>query len=43
MLSQIGKIDLHPIHFHFHKFYPIEINHKINDKKLLAVVDAFKD
>jgi len=33
---------LHPIAFHSCKFQPAEINYKIHDKKLLAVVDAFK-
>jgi hypothetical protein len=36
MLSQFGEIDLHPINSHFHKFYPIEINYKIIDKKFIC-------
>jgi len=33
---------LHPVAFHSRKFQPAEINYKIYDKELLAVVDAFK-
>jgi len=33
---------LHPIAFHSRKFTPAEINYKIHDKELLAIVDAFK-
>jgi len=33
---------LHPVSFHSRKFQPAEINYKIHDKELLAVVDAFK-
>jgi len=33
---------LHPVAFHSRKFQPAEINYKIHDKELLAVVDAFK-
>jgi len=33
---------LHPVAFHSRKFSLAEINYKIYDKELLAVVDAFK-
>jgi len=33
---------LHPVAFHSRKFQPAEVNYKIHDKELLAVVDAFK-
>ena len=33
---------LHPIPFHSRKFQPAEINYKIHNKELLAIVDAFK-
>ena len=33
---------LHPVAFHSRKFQPVEINYKIHDKELLAIVDAFK-
>jgi len=33
---------LHPVAFHSQKFTPVEINYKIHDKELLAIVDAFK-
>jgi len=33
---------LHPVAFHSRKFSPAEINYKIHDKELLAIVDGFK-
>jgi len=33
---------LHPVAFHSRKFQPVEINYKIHDKELLAIVDTFK-
>jgi hypothetical protein len=43
ILSQLGKkIIFHPISFLSHKFSPIEINYKIHDKKLLAIMDVFE-
>jgi hypothetical protein len=33
---------LHPNTFHSRKFSPAEINYKIHDKELLAIVDCFK-
>ena len=33
---------LHPVAFHSQKFQPVEINYEIDDKELLAIVDAFK-
>jgi hypothetical protein len=43
ILSQLGKDNLlHPIGFHSHKFSLIEINYKIHDKKLLAIMDVFE-
>jgi len=33
---------LHPVAFHCWKFQPAEINYKIHDKVLVAIVDAFK-
>lgn len=32
----------HPVAFHSRKFSPAEINYKIHDKELLAIVDSFK-
>jgi hypothetical protein len=44
VLSQLGVDNLlHPVGFHFHKFFPIKINYEIHDKKLLAIVDAFEE
>jgi hypothetical protein len=37
-----GENRLHPVAFHSRKFAPAEINYKIHDKELLAIVDAFK-
>jgi hypothetical protein len=34
---------LHPIGFHSHKFFPVEINYEIHDRKLLAIVDVFEE
>jgi len=33
---------LHPVASHSRKFQPAEINYEIQDKELLAIVDAFK-
>jgi len=33
---------LHPVAFHSRKFQPAEINYKIHNKELLAIVDTFK-
>jgi len=33
---------LHLVAFHSRKFQPAEINYKIHDKEVLAIVDAFK-
>jgi len=33
---------LHPVAFHSRKFQPAEINYKIHDKEVLAIVNAFK-
>jgi len=33
---------LHPVAFHSRKFQPAEINYKIHNKELLAIIDAFK-
>jgi len=33
---------LYPVPFHSRKFQPAEINYEIQDKELLAIVDAFK-
>jgi len=33
---------LHPVAFHSRKFTPTEINYKIHNKELLAIVDTFK-
>jgi hypothetical protein len=42
-LSQVAKDKkLHPNAFHSRKFSPAEINYKIHDKELLAIVDSFK-
>jgi len=43
VLSQRDKEgQLHPVAFHSRKFQPAEINYKIHNKELLAIVDAFK-
>jgi hypothetical protein len=42
-LSQIAEDKkLHPNAFHSRKFSPAEINYKIHNKELLAIVDSFK-
>jgi hypothetical protein len=38
-----GNNILHIVGFCSHNFSPIEINYKIHDKKLLAIVDAFEE
>jgi hypothetical protein len=44
VFSQLGEDNLfHPIGFHFRKFNLVEINYKIHDKELLAIVDAFEE
>jgi hypothetical protein len=43
VISQKSRHDkLHPIAYHSCKFSPADINYKIHDKELLAVVDSFK-
>jgi len=43
ILSQPGENNLLlTIEFYFHKFSPVEINHDIHDKKILAIMDAFE-
>jgi len=42
LLQQDDKGRLHLVAFHSTKFQPAEINYEINNKELLAVVDAFK-
>ncbi len=43
IFSQLGKdIFFHPIGFCSCKFSLMEINNKIHDKELLAIVDAFE-
>jgi len=43
ILSQWNNEErLHPVAFHYGKFQPAEINYKIHDKELLAIVDALK-
>jgi len=41
LLQLEEKNFLHPISFYFHKFSLIEINYKIHDKELLAIMDVF--
>jgi hypothetical protein len=44
VLSQPGKDNLlHPIGFHSRKFSPTNINYEIDDKELLAIMDAFEE
>jgi hypothetical protein len=44
VLSQLGEDNLlHLVNFCFHNFFPMGINYKIHDKKLLAIVDAFEE
>ena len=43
VLSQRSESgNLHLIAFHSHKFMDSELNYKIHDKELLAIVEAFK-
>ena len=43
VLSQHGDGEkLHPVAFHSRKFSATEINYKIHDKELLAIVDSFQ-
>jgi hypothetical protein len=34
---------LHLIGFHFHNFFPIEINYENHDKELLVIMDVFEE
>jgi hypothetical protein len=34
---------LHPIGFHFHKFFSTKINDEIHDKEILAIMDVFQE
>ena len=44
VLSQYGENKcLYLVTFHFQKFCAIEINYKIHDKELLAIVDSFQE
>jgi hypothetical protein len=44
VLSQPRDGDLlHLVHFRSCKFFPAKINYEIHDKKLLAIVDVFKE
>ncbi len=44
IFSQIGEDNLlHLVGFYFRNFLPTEINYKIHDKKLLAIMDAFEE
>ena len=44
VLSQLGDGEkLHPVAFHSWKFSAVEINYKIHDKELLAIVDSFQE
>jgi hypothetical protein len=41
--SQHGEENLlHPIDFCSSNYFPVEINYKIHDNELLAIVDAFE-
>ena len=43
VLNQIHKDrKLYPVVFYLQKFSPVELNYRIADKKLLAIIDAFK-
>ena len=42
ILSQRHEGRLHPVAFHSRKMSPAERNYNIHDKKMLAIVDAFK-
>ena len=43
VLSQSDKSEnLHPVVFHSRKFTRLELNYKIHDKELLAIVKVFK-
>jgi hypothetical protein len=44
VLSQCGEDgQLHPIVYRSRKFSAVEINSKIYDKELLAIIDAFEE
>jgi hypothetical protein len=44
ILSQLGKNNfLHHVGSCFRKFFPVESNYEIYDKKLLAIMDAFEE
>ena len=44
ILSQVGDGEkLHPVAFHSQKFSAAEINYKIHDKELLAIVNSFQE
>jgi hypothetical protein len=44
IFSQLGENNIfHLVGFCSHKFSPMEINYKIRDKELLAIVDAFEE
>ncbi len=44
ILSQFEEYNLlHLVGFRYHKISPIKINYKIDDKELLAIVDAFEE
>ena len=44
VLSQLEDGEkLHPLAFHSRKFSAVEINYKIHDKELLAIVDSFQE
>jgi len=42
LLQKDQENRLYPVAFHLRKFQPTEINYKIHDKELLAIVDASK-
>jgi len=43
VFSQLGENNIfHLVYFYPHKFFPMNINYKTHDKKLLAIMDAFK-
>ena len=44
MFSEYGEDgQFHPIAYRSRKFFAIEINYEIHDKKLLAIVNAFEE
>jgi len=42
ILSTRSNSEVHPIAFHSRAFSTVEINYDVHNKKLLAIIEAFK-